>query len=89
MDRLIAREKPFVFEASATVRFTPLQAWIDRGQAGHYVVKRLRESAGRVTPETMARARAEVRKLLGKSYDLTFEWSDKRMYCSELVWKNL
>ncbi|HNT51043.1 MAG TPA: YiiX/YebB-like N1pC/P60 family cysteine hydrolase, partial [Cyclobacteriaceae bacterium] len=23
----------------------------------------------------------------GKNYDLYFEWSDDRMYCSELVWK--
>jgi hypothetical protein len=22
-----------------------------------------------------------------KPYDLTFEWSDSRIYCSELVWK--
>jgi uncharacterized protein YycO len=25
--------------------------------------------------------------LRGKPYDLTFEWSDDRIYCSELVWK--
>ena len=24
---------------------------------------------------------------LGKNYDYFFEWSDTRMYCSELVWK--
>jgi hypothetical protein len=24
---------------------------------------------------------------LGKDYDLTFGWSDERLYCSELVWK--
>ena len=23
----------------------------------------------------------------GKNYDLTFEWSDNRIYCSELIWK--
>jgi uncharacterized protein YycO len=23
----------------------------------------------------------------GKSYDLTFEWSDDKIYCSELIWK--
>ena len=79
--------QPFVFEASATVRLTPLQEWIDRGEGGRYVVKRLRESAGRLTPETIEKARALIRKFQGKSYDLTFEWSDKRMYCSELVWK--
>ena len=26
-------------------------------------------------------------KFQGKPYDSYFEWSDKRIYCSELVWK--
>ncbi|MNS84538.1 hypothetical protein D3C72_1183680 [compost metagenome] len=24
---------------------------------------------------------------LGKNYDATFEWSDDKIYCSELIWK--
>jgi len=78
--------KPFVFEASSTVRLTPLPEWIARGEGGRYVAKRLRD-AEPLTPETMEKARAMLRKFQGKSYDLTFEWSDSRMYCSELVWK--
>lgn len=27
------------------------------------------------------------KKYQGKSYDLYFEWSDDKIYCSELVWK--
>lgn len=27
------------------------------------------------------------KSFIGKNYDLTFEWSDDRIYCSELVWK--
>ena len=79
--------KPFVFEASATVRFTPLKAWIARGEGGHYVVKRIRDAGTRLTPEVLAKAQAAARQYQGKPYDLTFEWSDERMYCSELVWK--
>ena len=26
-------------------------------------------------------------KFNGKNYDLTFEWSDDKIYCSELIWK--
>ena len=26
-------------------------------------------------------------KMIGKDYDLYFEWSNDRIYCSELVWK--
>jgi hypothetical protein len=79
--------QPFVFEASATVRFTPLQEWIARGEGKHYVVKRLRDARERLTPEVVRRAQAVARGFKGKSYDLTFEWSDQRIYCSELVWK--
>lgn len=79
--------EPFVLEASATVRFTPLQAWIDRGEGRRYVVKRLRDAEAKITSEVIERARTAARAFEGKKYDLTFEWSDERMYCSELVWK--
>jgi len=76
--------KPFVFEAVATVRYTPLQAWIDRGEGGRYVVKRLRRP---LDASALTRLHRAARSLEGRPYDLTFEWSDRRMYCSELVWK--
>ena len=76
--------KPFVFEAIATVRYTPLAEWIARGEGARYVVKRL---ARGLTSEQAARLRAEASKFEGKPYDLYFEWSDARIYCSELVWK--
>jgi hypothetical protein len=79
--------KPFVLEAAATVRYTPLAAWIARGVGSHYTVKRLRDAAERLTPAALAEAQRAIAPLLGKPYDLTFEWSDQRMYCSELVWK--
>jgi hypothetical protein len=79
--------KPYVFEAFGTVRYTSLQSWISRGVDGRYVVKRVRPSVARVTPSVLKRARALVREMQGKPYDLTFEWSDTRIYCSELVWK--
>lgn len=31
--------------------------------------------------------KSEGEKFKGKNYDLTFEWSDNKIYCSELVWK--
>jgi Permuted papain-like amidase enzyme, YaeF/YiiX, C92 family len=79
--------KPFVFEAVATVRFTPLAQWIARGERSHYVVKRWREAPARLDAAGLARLRAQALALQGKPYDLTFEWSDARIYCSELVWK--
>jgi hypothetical protein len=76
--------KPFVFEAIATVRYTPLDAWVARGEGRRYVVKRLKTV---LTPAQSTKLRATARQFEGKPYDLYFEWSDERIYCSELVWK--
>jgi hypothetical protein len=79
--------KPTVFEASATVRYTPLEKWIARGDGKHFVVKRLALFDKLMPPESLERLRSEANRFAGKPYDLTFEWSDQRIYCSELVWK--
>jgi hypothetical protein len=76
--------KPFVFEAIATVRYTPLDRWQARGDGGRYRVRRL---ATPLTGEQIARLRASAARYAGKPYDLYFEWSDERIYCSELIWK--
>ena len=78
---------PLVFEAAGKVSYTPLEKWIARGEGKRYVVKRLRGAEAQLTPEVIEKARATLQKFEGKPYDLAFEWSDRRMYCSELVWK--
>ncbi|MDR1889121.1 MAG: YiiX family permuted papain-like enzyme [Zoogloeaceae bacterium] len=79
--------KWYVHEAARFVEVTPLQEWIARGEAGHYVVKRLKNAGTVLTPEVLARMQAESRRFAGKAYDLAFGWSDEKFYCSELVWK--
>ncbi|MBC8026866.1 MAG: YiiX family permuted papain-like enzyme [Steroidobacteraceae bacterium] len=76
--------KPFVYEAIATVRYTPLPRWTARGDGGEYVVKRLK--TGLTTAQTK-KLRASAAAFDGRPYDLYFEWSNDRIYCSELVWK--
>lgn len=78
---------PFVFEAVQPVKWTPLEAWVKRGKGGHFVAKRLRNAEAVLTPETLLRMKSVGERFVGKDYDLYFEWSDKRIYCSELVWK--
>jgi hypothetical protein len=70
--------------AIATVRYTPLAQWTARGTGGAYVVKRLNTS---LTTTQVRQLRAAAERHAGKPYDLYFEWSDGRIYCSELVWK--
>jgi hypothetical protein len=79
--------KPYVFEAIATVQYTPLDRWIARGTGKHFVVKRLKNSARILTPAGIQKLRLTSQQFQGRPYDLTFEWSDSRVYCSELVWK--
>ncbi len=79
--------RPYVFEAVSTVRYTPLENWITRGQGGRFVVKRLKDAPAVLTEQAVSRLKAGGRQFEGKPYDLTFEWSDDRIYCSELVWK--
>ena len=77
----------FVYEAVQPVKLTPLNDWINRGENGHYVVKRIKNSENLLTPETLTKMKQIGEKYAGKDYDLYFEWSDSRIYCSELVWK--
>ncbi len=79
--------KPYVYEAIKTVQYTPLKEWVARGEGGHYVVKRLENADRMLTPQGVVKLRQAATRFQGKLYDLTFEWSDSRMYCSELVWK--
>ena len=79
--------KPFVFEAVQPVKLTPLAEWTARGERQQFVAKRLRDADSRLTVETLRKMRAAGEQLAGKDYDPYFEWSDERIYCSELVWK--
>ena len=77
----------YVFEAVQTVRLTPLEEWIQRGKGKHFVVKRLKNAVKILTPEKLAVMKNIGKGFIGKNYDIYFSWSDKSMYCSELVWK--
>ena len=76
-----------VFEAIQPVMTTPLDKWIARGEKGHYVIKRLKNAEKVLTPTTISKMKQIVNHFKCKNYDLTFEWSDDKIYCSELIWK--
>jgi len=77
----------YVFEAIQPVKTTPLDEWIARGKDSHYVIKRLKNADQVLTEEILQKMKKEGEKFNGKNYDLTFEWSDDKIYCSELIWK--
>ncbi|MBC7773830.1 MAG: YiiX family permuted papain-like enzyme [Phycisphaerae bacterium] len=79
--------KFYVFEAVQTVKRTPLKQWVARGQGGKYVVKRLKNAGQVLTPAALQKMKQVGDGFKGKNYDLTFGWSDDKIYCSELIWK--
>jgi len=84
---LFRNGSPMVFEAIQTVRYTPLKKWVERGEGGHFVVKRVADADRVMTRTAIQKLKDQARSFEGKPYDMTFEWSDARIYCSELVWK--
>jgi len=79
--------KFYVFEAIQPVKDTPLNQWIARGQGGKYVIKRLKNADQVLTSEALQKMKQVAEQFMGKNYDLSFEWNDDRIYCSELIWK--
>ncbi|MBS1560836.1 MAG: YiiX family permuted papain-like enzyme [Bacteroidetes bacterium] len=76
----------YVLEAVQPVQRTPLETWIARGQGGTFVIKRLANEA-LLTSSAIQRLKKVGEGFIGRNYDATFEWSDERIYCSELLWK--
>ena len=76
-----------VLEAVQPVKITPLDTWLSRGEGGRHVVKRLKDADTTLTEERLLAMRRVGESFLKRPYDLTFEWSDARIYCSELVYK--
>ena len=77
----------FVLEAVQPVRITPLEEWIAHGKDHKYLVKRLKNADTILTEDTLDKMKMYGKQFLGKEYDAYFEWTDNRIYCSELVWK--
>lgn len=77
---------PYVYEAVQPVGKRTLTDWIESGVNGIYVVKRLKDSTIIGKNELMAMKKYALSQF-GKNYDAVFQWSDKEMYCSELVYK--
>jgi len=77
----------FVFEAVQPVKLTPLIDWINHGKDHKFMVKRLKNADKLLNEATLQKMKDYSQKFMGKEYDAYFDWTDTRIYCSELVWK--
>ncbi len=75
-----------VLEAVQPVQWESIKNWKARSQGGVMKVKRLIEDS--VLTEKVIDSMVKFgQQLVGKNYDIYFNWSDEEWYCSELVWK--
>ncbi|MGB0592426.1 MAG: YiiX/YebB-like N1pC/P60 family cysteine hydrolase [Myxococcota bacterium] len=78
--------EPHVYEAAGPVGMVSLAQFKRRGVGGKLWVKRLKDRDQVLTPQVLARMRKVARSYQGRPYDLYFQWSKARLYCSELVY---
>jgi len=79
--------KWFVFEAVQPVKLTPFEEWIQHGKENKYLIKRLKNADRVLTPAIVQKMQNYSQQFDGRDYDGYFEWTDNKIYCSELVWK--
>ncbi|NHN24171.1 YiiX family permuted papain-like enzyme [Flavobacterium jejuense] len=83
----IENGQTYVYEAVQPVKMTLLSEWIRHGRENRYVVKRLKNADKVLTKSVLEKMKTYGKTMNNKNYDLYFEWSDEKIYCSELVWK--
>ena len=75
--------EPCVLEAIGPVRYISLKKWLRQGDKGRFTQMRLKE----VSQDQVAKTVTAAEALLGRPYDIQYELDDKKIYCSELVYK--
>ena len=82
---IIIKEKGrfYVLEAIGPVKRTPINDWISRGIKDQFTVVRLKEDYQKGIFNIVR----EAKGFMGRPYDIQYEWDDKKVYCSELIYK--
>lgn len=72
-----------VLEAIGPVKYTRLEIWISQGRNHAFAVSRLKPA---YQPKISAMISA-AEKFIGLPYDSQYEMDDRKIYCSELIYK--
>lgn len=82
----IEDEKVYVYHAVEPVMKSTLAEFLNFSEDGKYTAKRLKDQS-LLNTTTSEKMRQMASNLLGKHYDIYFNWKDDEWYCSEFVWK--
>lgn len=83
---VLKNNQPYVLEAIEPVSLTPFKTWIARGDKKYFEVKRPKQNLP-VNAIVQKKLDSLQKIYLSKHYDIPFQWTDEKLYCSELVWK--
>jgi len=72
----------YVRESIGTVHDTQLKMWLLRGRKTDFSVHRLKDEYKKLIPDFIS----ETEKYLGLEYDIHYNFDNKRIYCSELMY---
>ena len=72
----------YVLEAIGPVKYTPLYEWVQRGREQHFWIYEFNDKQIDVDGLIL-----EAEKFLDKPYDVQYDLDDKKIYCSELIYK--
>ena len=72
-----------VYEALTRVGDVPLSSFVLRGRQQKFAIYRLKEPHQRHVEKTLQ----EVKKMIGRPYDVRYRLDDEKIYCSELIYK--
>lgn len=83
----IENGKPVVYHAVQPVKKSTLADFIAMGTDSYYEVKRLKNWSTNLDVNKISKMKKVAISMLGKNYDIYFNWSNNEIYCSEFVWK--
>lgn len=83
---IVEKGKPCVYHAVEPVMKSTLEEFLSFSADGKYVAKRLKDPV-KLNEANNEKMRKMAAGLLGKHYDIYFNWKDDEWYCSEYVWK--
>lgn len=80
-------DKFMVYTVDDEVKYVPFGEYIKRGSEGHYLIKRMLNSTGKIDKLYSYEIRNATKWYKNRTYDYQLEIDNKRVYEPEIVWK--
>jgi hypothetical protein len=83
---IVENGKPYVYHAVEPVMKSTLDEFLAFSSDGKFVARRLKDPSA-LSAAKIQQMQKMAQALLGRHYDIYFNWKDDEWYCSEYVWK--